>query len=231
MTPRPIPADFAQVAPTMTAKELQEHYKAGASAIYRWIDEIGDIRPARHPRKHRSAPADFAKYAAVETNPQLLKRFKCGAKMLQRWRRETGIRGDSNRDRPTRALPAPDGFELIAPGMTEKQLRERFGRSSEKIRKWCAEAGVAPRRAGLKPGAASFRFNPQAPVVHRDVSRPGLAADFLRRFGPVYRCGPNGRPMTNGLHWNRGGHVLTDEEIISRAIRNGWKPESWSIAA
>lgn len=44
---RPVPADFAQVAPTMKKKALREHYKCWDKVLDRWIAETG-VLPAPH---------------------------------------------------------------------------------------------------------------------------------------------------------------------------------------
>jgi hypothetical protein len=76
------------------------------------------------------------------------------------------------------------------------------------------------------PGNSDKAFNPLNPA-RRDMTRIGQAADFLRRFGPVFRCGPGGVALQSGLHWNRGGFVLTDAELVARAERLGWDPDAW----
>lgn len=66
----------------------------------------------------------------------------------------------------------------------------------------------------LKPNAFQT-----APVdkFQRDMSAAGQAADFLRKFGPVYRCDVRGRPLADGFFWRRGSAVLSDDELIERA--------------
>lgn len=74
-------------------------------------------------------------------------------------------------------------------------------------------AKPAPLRL-IKPNAYQ-----NAPVnkFQRDMSAPGQAADFLRKFGPVYRCDVRGRPLSDGFFWRRGNAVMTDDELIERA--------------
>lgn len=56
----------------------------------------------------------------------------------------------------------------------------------------------------------------------RDMSKTGMAVDFLRKFGPVFSCDEKGRPDHRGKFWNRGGWVLSDDDVVSRAVRLGW---------
>lgn len=44
-----------------------------------------------------------------------------------------------------------------------------------------------------------------------------LAADYLRRFMPVHRCGPTGRFLMNGGHFRVGNLVMTPAETIAKA--------------
>lgn len=59
---------------------------------------------------------------------------------------------------------------------------------------------------------------------HTDVSPPARAAEYLRRFGQVVRCTADGKYHPKGDHWHRGNGIpLTADEIIARAVRNGWR--------
>lgn len=178
----------------------------------------------------RPMPDDFRDVAPGRTVNQLQKIYGCGPEAVKRWREEAGIAACVTG--PTGKAPRaiPDSFALVARGMTMKQLRERFSASETLVRRWCAEAGVEPRRAGY----AHFRQPGPRPLPDaRDQSRAGMAAQFLQKFGSVVRCDAEGRVDPRGTHWLRGGRfVLTDEEIMDRARRNGWDPDAWmEIAA
>lgn len=72
----------------------------------------------------------------------------------------------------------------------------------------------------------NYAFGLPRVAIFRDMSAAGSAADHLRRYGAVFRCGPDGKPNAKGGFWNRNSHVLTDDEIMSRASRLGWcRPE------
>jgi transposase-like protein len=120
----------------------------------------------------------------------------------------------------------PQGFALVAPGMTVNDLARRHGVGRTTVWKWCVRTGVRPRRATPQRSsdrAASRRLS-ENPAPHRDVTQAGLAADYLRKFGEVIRCDAVGNPLQDGFFWRRGGRfVLTDDEIIQRAIHNGWR--------
>jgi hypothetical protein len=119
----------------------------------------------------------------------------------------------------------PDGFALVAPTMTIKQLRLHYGRGPEVIHRWLGEANVRPKK--LTPGYQHAART----VVHRDMSAMGQIADYLRYWGPVFRCNANGRADIKGTHWRRGSAVLTDAELTERAIIKGFYTDDWKRIA
>lgn len=223
---RPIPADFAEQAALLSRKALAKHYGARVDTVVRWASEAGIPPRSNVGCKQRPVPADFAQYAAVETYDELIRRYRASTNLLARWRRMVGV------TRQVTLLPPPEGFRLVAPNHTVRELRVRYGRSFDTIYRWCQLCGVEPRKAApLAAGASTRNFHPQN-HAHRDTTRAGMAADFLRRLGPVFRCTPEGRAKPDGTHWNRGGRtILTDAEIIERAERNGWRPDAWKEIA
>lgn len=231
----PMPADFPAKMLELKLAELAKHYGRDYAVVLRWADEAGRPKMSTaHPE--RPVPDDFAEHAATETNEQLIQRYRCGRKVLFRWRRETGIKAAPRGKGGTAPLPIPDGFALSAPVHTLKDLRINYGRSAATILKWCAQLGVSPRRAAPTRQRTTSRgvmastkmFNPTAPAIRRDDSLAGRAADYLRRFGSVYRCDAQGNQLSDGFFWCRGGRfVLTDDEIIERALRNGFDPGAW----
>jgi hypothetical protein len=179
----------------------------------------------------RAVPSDFVQRAATMTNAEMCLHYGAGSQTITRWRKATNAptvnRGGSVK------WPVPDGFALVAPGMTIKELRVRYACSRDLIARWCEEVGVQPRRPdpARTVGQASKTFSPRN-APSRDGSVAGQAAEFLRRFGPVYRCTEDGKQDLKGTHWNRGGRtVLTDAELIERAKRNGWDPDAWRVLA
>lgn len=234
---RPMPEDFREiVASGITMVDLMAHYQVGAGVLKRWVDDIGGrSRSSRGPQQ-KTMPADFALWAARETTLQLIHRYRCGTKAVARWRREAGLKSTPPRRQP-KTQPVPDGFALMVPQMTMRELKERFGKGKTTIWKWCQVAGVQPRKASTHPPTRAAghihvgrKLNPfDGP--RRDVSRAGQAADFLRTFAPVVRCNSVGHYDQNGDHWRRGSFVLTADEIIQRATRQGWNPEAWKALA
>lgn len=184
---------------------------------------------------HRNAPIippDFAERAARTDNTALCQHYGISMHVLARWRRTTGIKPPSR----VRGSAIPQSFRLAAQAMTHRQLAEHFGRGKLAISAWCKHLGIKPvpeKRVYHAPhvvGRADRAFHRTTPVI-RDETRIGRAVDFLRHYGPLYRCGPGGAAMTKGLHWNRNGFVLTDAEVIERAVRLGWDADSWKRVA
>jgi hypothetical protein len=218
------------------AERCVEHFKAHRAAgrkQYICTDCGGRMskgstgRCARCGQKarRRPMPDDFAVVAPTMSAANLARHYGCSTYKLTEWFAELGM----SRSHATRFKPlgsAPENFAQLAPTMSLHELQMMFDRGACVIKRWCAEAGVSPRRYVPHFVARANRI-PPAPVVFHDTTRAGQAADYLRRFGPVFRCNANGGADAKGDHWSRFGFVLTDEEIIRRAERQGWQPESW----
>jgi hypothetical protein len=174
----------------------------------------------------RPAPEDFQQVAAGKPTKALCEIYGCGPDMIYRWRRETN----------SPFIPhAPADFVTLYQTMTLEQLRKHYDRGWLCIKRWEKETGATrppkPAKPAKQPAvrlvkatkASSTPLRPNAfqnvPVdrVQRDMSPVGQAADYLRRFGPVYRCDVKGRPLADGFFWRRGTAILTDQDLIERA--------------
>lgn len=200
----------------------------------------------------RTIPADFAEHA-YEPIADLRKRYSASYEYIAHWREQIGVTAQivraSKAVMVTRPLtPMPQGFAEYQRGRTTRELEAHYQTSRRLVSRWLGELGIfrnaersaRAQQATTKPSAPSRKVNPfrvaaalAAPVdlVHRDYSRAGQAADFLRRFGPVKRCNAEGHYDPAGDHWLRGSSLLNAEEIIGRAVRNGWPDPLASIAA
>ncbi|MDY7525510.1 hypothetical protein [Sphingomonas sp. 10B4] len=173
-----------------------------------------------------SVPADFAEHAPTSCNPDLAQRYGVSINIISRWRNETGCRAPKPVP-PTvaNAAPIPDGFALVAPTMTMKQLRLRFGRSSHVVHRWLTLTNTKPKK--LQSG---YRNGPTNAVL-RDMTAVGQVADYLRRWGPVFRCNKVGQADPRGTHWRRGLAILTDVELTDRAVAKGYDAGAWERIA
>lgn len=166
-----------------------------------------------------SLPADFAEHAH-QTSVALQLRYNVGRSTIQRFRLEIGMQARTY----FKAKPVPENFANLAPTLTLPEAREVFGAGDELLRRWEALAGVKLRRRRLVITSGRLKMDRDN---RRDMSRAGLAADYLRRFSSVFRCDAQGKPSEKGTHWARGRHALTGDEIIDRAMRLGWQPDAW----
>jgi hypothetical protein len=188
------------------------------------------IRP---PRPHMALPPDFAHHALSISSEALAKRYGCSVETVARFRREVGVEAPRplGNLKPRTKRPMPEGFAVFAPQMSVAEIRAKTGASSGSVRRWLDEAGVstrAPARHGVLSGRSPMGFlSRAADRGHRDHTRDGEAADYLRRFGPVYRCRANGRADPKGSHWCRGSTVLTAQDVIQRAVAKGFNPNAW----
>lgn len=224
---RPMPADFAAVAPTMPLMELRARYGTGYEQINRWLKEAG-IRSKPVQRPTRPMPKDFADIAPALTIKQLQKHYAAGHEVIGRWLKEAGVLSFNHVHKPPQPhrLPIPEDFAEVAPHMTQVELHRRYGRDYTVIRRWCREAGVEPlprvyappprrkrmdRKTGLRGSniqniRASSIYDEAASVIQRE------------RFA-VYRCNERGAADHTGNHWRVGNVVLTPAELLERAER------------
>ena len=88
---KPLPADFAQLAPTMFHYELKRHYQAKCDTIKRWLKETGTtprhyISPNRKP-----VPDDFAQIAPGLHRAAIERHYGVNAEIVRRWISESGV--------------------------------------------------------------------------------------------------------------------------------------------
>lgn len=125
----------------------------------------------------------------------------------------------------------PADFVSVLRRLGSSQLAARHYRASlTAVTRWRREADLLPHRPAVRVSRTgrlnrgSFGMSLRAPVTQRDMTEAGRAADFLQRFGPVFRCLTTGKAHPKGTYWNRNGHVLSDREIVARAERLGFRP-------
>lgn len=137
---------------------------------------------------------------------------------------------DGRKGNPTPRKPMwyiPEGFAADARNMNAIQLASRYGKAVDTVRRWARECGIT-----LMPVHIRFRRAlPRQAVDNRDTTLVGRAAKFLQSYGNIYRCNEKREQDIAGQFWNRGGFLLTDEEVISRAERLGWSPDEWRKVA
>ncbi len=115
---RPVPDDFAQVAPTMFQSKLAKHYKTSEIAVKRWIKETG-VKPMKgdNPSKFKALPVpdDFAELAPTMFNAELARHYGSSYKTIRRWLTEAGVEAKHYKPRPQRGSKAARSMANILP--------------------------------------------------------------------------------------------------------------------
>ena len=89
---KPLPDDFAQVAPTMFRYELKRRYGAKDETIKRWLGEAGVSAREYISPKRRPVPDDFAQVAPRMHKAAIERHYRACPEAVARWLVETGIR-------------------------------------------------------------------------------------------------------------------------------------------
>lgn len=215
----------ALLAARKSFRQIGEAMGISRKAIASRVKRLRNANDTRMPAQRRAprresypVPDDFTQHA-YQLTEALEARYGVGRSTIARWRREVGMPGRTE----FKAKVMPADFVECAPSLTLAEARERFGVAEPVLRRWEAHTGVHLRRLRVRP-AGRLKMDRDN---RRDMSRAGMAADYLKRFGPVFRCDAQGKPSAKGTHWARGRFVLTGDEIIARAERNGWQPDAW----
>ncbi len=228
----------ALVAEGKTARELEPVFGRCRKTIIKVVDryDLGPwiAKPGSRAGDIRHIPADFAERWQTNSLEALAEHYGRGITTVRLWASRLGLsRPRGAHLSASTANSMPSNFAQMQSGYTIQQLMAHYRVGRDIIRRWMKEAGIQRDRFQqplrlIKPNAYAT-----SPVdrPHRDSSRAGMAADFLRRFGPVARCDERGRFDPTGTHWRRGSTVLDAAEVIDRAERNGWQPDAWKRVA
>lgn len=93
------PADFMQIAPTMSREKLCAHYDCGDKVLRRWIAETGvAFTSGARPRLH--LPPGFALAAPSMTHGELMAHYGVSKGIITRWCEETGTKPFRHRAEP-----------------------------------------------------------------------------------------------------------------------------------
>lgn len=218
---RPVPADFAQVAPLLYPTQLAAHYSAGFSTVNKWCAQTGiDCKHSvKSSHNIRPCPDDFAALAPTMFKYELRRHYETSGEAINRWLEETGA-ATKEPGAPRNKIPVPDDFAEQCARHCKADLVRHYGCSLETVNRWAAESGCKPRK--FRNVTNIDRMGNPARVripLQRTWTAEDIAADELRRFGPVYRCDDKGRADQKGRFWRIGFGVLTGEELIARAAR------------
>lgn len=122
--------------------------------------------------------------------------------------------------------PVPEDFMVILRQLGSQGAARHYRASLATVTRWRRELDIRPQvRAKKGIGQSRYRGFTERPLMqHRDLSQAGQAAEYLRRYGAVYRCDEEGRPNAKGSHWRRNFSVLGDDDVVRQATRLGWRP-------
>lgn len=218
-----MPDDFAQFAFAESQDQLRKRYSTGSAIITRWRTEL---KPDRV--REKQAPADFLAKAKTLNRAQLQSLYGVGERMIVKWIKATGASPPLRiHTRPSLQRPVPADFVEMAKTMSRKGLTKHYRTSLVAVNRWCAESGSEPVVRPVRqpvPKVSSprpFKFHSDG-HVHRDLRRTSMydeAADVLRRRFVVFRCGPTGKFLVDGLHWRVGNVICTPDELMQRAAK------------
>lgn len=184
-------------------------------------------------------PADFAEHAFGRIK-DLRKRYNARYELIVAWRAELGLTGAMVRKKVLTGVgrrEIPEGFAEYRTATSLRATAKHFKMNLATARRMSAELGIKPKSTGVaslepktapKPKLArkamNSTFTQTAPIARPfiDPTPAGQAAEFLRQFGPVIRCNEQRQYDPAGNYWLRGSFLLTAEDIIHRAERNGW---------
>lgn len=185
-------------------------------------------------QNRREMPPDFAQLAPTLTERGLRLHYAAGVNTVSRWLAEAKVAASSSTAHHERAAKAvPADYRRVRASLCQRDAAEHYGVARGTARRWDRETGVDTGRAALPPrvvpqsmvyGARRTARKPTVPLdrAHVDITPVGRAVDYLRRYGPVFRCSSTGRAVDAGDHWRRGPAILTDADVIQRAERLGW---------
>lgn len=180
----------------------------------------------RPEQQSRQMPADFPELAERMTNAELIAHYGCSGSKPTLWRKQAGLLFRPVKNR----IKTPADFLTYAPGKTVEELCHHYRFSADTVRRMRDAHGIVTVRA--KPQGRPKLVNnayQTTPIVRvsRDVTTAGQACDYLRKFGPIWRCNQRGGPEIGGYFWRRGSAILTDAELIERAESLGWDRDEW----
>lgn len=152
---RPVPADFAAVAPTMSQVKLAKHYRCSDMKIKEWLRETG-VRSGGQRGRRKTLPADLEQFAAghcIASLAKVLGWSDCTlGKHLKRHKPAIyeALRARGNEisanvmiitpPPPQPKKQRPDDFEQRCRTMNKRQLQEHYGCSLRIVTRWIEES-------------------------------------------------------------------------------------------
>jgi len=163
----------------------------------------------------RPIPDDFvATQSELKTSAKLAKHYRASTRTVYKWMRALGIVLID----PHRLRPLPSDFPTMARLLTKSALAAHYKTTPQVIARWFTETDLTPKDPRATRNI-SQTWRPDIPGPRRETEHD-LAAEYLRRFGPVSRCDERGRYRQAGDYYLVGNTVHTKDELLARARRN-----------
>lgn len=160
----------------------------------------------------RALPADFAEVAKGMTVAQIKQHYRAGGNTVSRWCMEAKRPSENTTKRGGKFRPVPDDFAEMAAKLSRHALERHYNTAWPVILRWLDETGIKPIKATL------FRKPmPSQIIATKTSTRHDCAANIIRKYTAVHRCGENGKYDPSGSWWRVGWNVLTPDELIDRA--------------
>lgn len=137
---------------------------------------------------------------------------------VSRWRAKIGAPGAN--------APAPwtdDDLHRLRTNfnaMSYEALARMLGRSVDSVRQ-------RANRIGLKKASGTFAPDRAPQIRGRVTGIADMAQQHLQRFAPCFRCDESGTANPKGKFFRFGNAVLSEDEMMERAERKGWRKDAW----
>lgn len=174
-------------------------------------------------------PADFISFAENKGWRAIAARYGVSRETITKWRREAAL---SKGARP--GWSAEEDAYLTAHYRTAAMpdIAEHLGRSVNAVKSRARALGIQVSTFRQHFG---FTRDRKPNVSGRVQSSADMAAGFIRAHdrAAVYRTNQDGAPNPKGDHWKYGygSLVLTEDELIAKAERKGWRADEWKRLA
>lgn len=218
---RPVPDDFAALAPRLNVTAAVKHWDTGWKTVERWEKATGVL--CHRGNSGILAPLDFAERCVNLSMTALADHYERSPHTIRAWCRQLNVTPKQHSLR----RPIPDDWEALCKKHYKEELLNLLGTSTEVIARWIAESGIKPKR--IKVDAMFNRFKEGG---HKGVqfaaprSASELARDYLCRTGlrpMVCRCDERANATPHGKLWRIGNSFtpLTDQQLLRRALDRG----------
>lgn len=231
---------IAEAAKTMTCAQIANNCGVPHSTMHGYLKRNGITPIIIKKNRYTELPA-MAQYM---TKRELAAHYKVAFTTIETALDRLGISAKREANYIERSLYSD--LEELCKTMTVNELMAHYKRSEGAIRKALGARKLVavyqrlpshmkpsePRKKRSNLIKAFSNWNNQTPSVFQQKikSESDMAADFLRRECPIFRCTEDGKPNFAGKFFRYGTRLKTEDELVAIARRKGWQ-EFGSMAA